>query len=262
MPGRELRFPREPMTNRIPTQDRAGASSVPACSLSAERALTPLDGASTAGLCACARTGDGRGGAAPRREGAKRGRAQARCALADGGGMRRTRRLSVCLGCGRRAHSPGKARNGDADSRLPAHLPAKGANGRRQKAQVSGGRSQRSLMGPRERGHGCRSAALAPTPLGAPRSSPVHVSWQGWEAGLRPRRARGPAGLFSALALVRKDCPSLDLSIPCRLRTRGAPCSPAKSQLLLKILHLLSLPESLSPSFFMRNYVLFQLKNQ
>lgn len=118
------------MTNRIPTQDRAGASSVPACSLSAERTLTPLDGAST-GLCACAHTGDGRGWGGLGRGGAKRGRAQARCVLADGGGMRRTRRLSVCLGCGRRAHSPGKARNGDADRRLPAHLPAQGADGRR-----------------------------------------------------------------------------------------------------------------------------------
>lgn len=117
-------------------------------------------------------------------------------------------------------------------------------------------------MGSRERGRGCRNAALAPTPLGAPRSSPVHVSCQGWEAALRPRGARAPAGLFPALALVSKDCPSLDSSNPWGLRTREAPSSPAKSQLLLKILHLLSIPENLSLSFFMRNCILFQLKNQ
>lgn len=74
-----------------------------------------------------------------------------------GRGLRRMRRLLVCLDCGRCVHSPGKAGNGGAERGLPARAPAKGANGRGQGAQVSGGGSQGSFMGHRAGERGCQA---------------------------------------------------------------------------------------------------------
>lgn len=184
------------------------------------------------------------GAGRPRRGAGPREVGRRRAAGATRGAMRRPRRLSGCLHRGRCVHSPGKARNGDADRGLAARPPPKRADYRRQGTQVSERRSPGSLVGPRE---GDR-VALAPLPTLDPPRRLARASCRERGAGPRPPGARGPLPGHAppCLAWIRLTQGGFE---------QGSAFHPCQTSASLRGSPSLNLCESLSPASLRRNAV-------